>query len=201
MYNVISDIAGNALTLQALIAKMPAGTVLSVGDMIDSGPRSREVVEFFMNGGEAIRGNHEDLCLDHYRPAGHYEHGVWHWNGGGATEKSWDGRVPDSALDWMAGLPLYKEIEADGKRFFVSHAFVRWDRTGLNDDDMTLMWNRSPPVENDKYSLQICGHNSQFGLQWWGNPAYAVCIDSSRNKVLTGIHLPTGEIYEQEYID
>lgn len=202
MYNVISDIAGNFLSLQALVAKMPTGTVLSVGDMIDRGPRSREVVEFFMNGGgEALRGNHEDLCLEFYLPTGRYHPADWHWNGGGATEQSWGGRVPADALNWMASRPLYKEIEADGRKFFVSHAFVRWDRGGLSAREETLMWNRSEPVENPDYALQVCGHNSQFGLRWWGNPAYAVCIDSSRNRVLTGIHLPSGKIYEQEIID
>jgi hypothetical protein len=202
MYNVIGDIAGQFKTLQALIAKMPQGTVLSVGDMIDRGPRSNEVVEFFMNGGgEALRGNHEDLCLEFYRPTGRYHPTDWHWNGGDATERAWGGRVPDVALDWMASRPLYKEIEADGKRFFVSHAFVRWDRGGLTAREETLMWNRSIPVANPAYDLQICGHNSQFGLQYWGNPAYAVCIDTSRNNVLTGIRLPSGKIYEQAYID
>lgn len=202
MYNVIGDIAGNFKTLQALIAKMPAGTVLSVGDMIDRGPRSREVVEFFMNGGgEALRGNHEDLCVEHYRPTGRYSSRDWTNNGGHTTADSWGGLVPDSALDWMASRPIYKELELDGRKYFISHAFVRWDRLGLDNREESLMWNRSEPVENADYALQVCGHNSQFGLRWWGNPAYAVCIDSSSKKILTGIHLPTGQIYEQEYID
>src|SRR3990172_8454089 len=86
MYNVISDIAGNFKALQALLAKMPDGKVLSVGDMIDRGPRSREVVDFFMGGGgEALRGNHEDFCLQYHCPTGRYAHDDWAWNGGTAT--------------------------------------------------------------------------------------------------------------------
>lgn len=201
MYNVIGDVAGNYRTLQALIAKMPAGTALSVGDMIDRGPRSREVVEYFLNNGEALRGNHEDMCLEFYRPTGRYCNTDWHWNGGEVTERSWGGRVPEDVLNWMASRPLYKEIECDGKKYFISHAFISWNRQGLSAMEESIMWNRAYPVENKDYSLQICGHNSQFGLRWWGNPAYAVCIDTSRSKVLTGIHLPSGQIYEQEYID
>lgn len=202
MYNVIGDIAGQFKTLQALIAKMPPGKVLSVGDMVDRGPRSREVVEFFKSGGgEAIRGNHEDLCLEFHRPTGRYSRHDWHMNGGDATERSWGGRLPDDVLDWMAGLPLYRELDLDGKKFFVSHAFVNWDRDGLSAREETIMWNRSFPVENSKYDLQVCGHNSHYGLRTWGNPAYAICIDTSRDRLLTGIHLPSGKTYAQEYID
>ena len=202
MYNVISDIAGNFKALQALLAKMPDGQVLSVGDMIDRGPRSREVVDFFMGGGgEALRGNHEDFCLQYHCPTGRYAHDDWAWNGGTATIDSFGGTVPGTVLEWMSGLPLYKELSLDGKLYFVSHAFIRWDKDGLDGREETLLWNRSIPIENNRYALQICGHNSQFGLRWWGNPAYGVCIDTSRNKVLTGINLPSGKIYEQEYID
>lgn len=202
MYNIIADIAGQFKTLQALIAKMPAGQVISVGDMIDRGPRSREVVEYFMGAGRiAIKGNHEDMCVDFYRDNITYSASDWIRNGGDATLSSWAGEVDRAAVDWMSQLPLYKEIEIGVDTYFVSHAFVRWDRQGLNASPESLMWNRSEPVANNKYRLQICGHNSQFGLRWWGNPGHSVCLDGSRNRVLIGINLPTGDIYEQEYID
>lgn len=203
MYNVISDIAGQFNTLKALIAKMPEGKVLSVGDMIDRGPRSKEVVDFFMNGGgEALKGNHEHFVLNEYLyDHKYYDHGVWEWNGGDATLASYGYQVPMSVVNWMDRLPTYKEIDINGDLFFVSHAFVRWDAGGLDNDIKPLLWNRKEPVPNEKYKLQICGHNSQFGLRWWGNPAHSVCIDSSRNRVLTGIHLPSMTIYQQEYID
>lgn len=201
MYNIIGDVAGNYLTLQALIAKMPIGTSLSVGDMIDRGPRSREVVDYFQHHGEALKGNHEDMCLEFYLPTGRYCSTDWHWNGGEATERSWGGRVPEGVLNWIGNRPLYKEIECDGKKYFISHAFVNWARQGLRAKEESILWNRSYPVEHKDYALQVCGHNSQFGLRWWGNPAYAVCIDTSRDKVLTGLHLPSGKIYQQEYID
>jgi serine/threonine protein phosphatase 1 len=202
MYNIIGDIAGNFLSLQALIAKMPSGTVVSVGDMIDRGPRSREVVEFFMKGGGlAIKGNHEDFCIQTYGTRTRYSGSDWTWNGGQHTLDSWGGEVDPAAVQWMKELPNWLELSVDERKYFVSHAFVRWDRQGLAANEENLLWNRSPPCQNAEYDLQICGHNSQFGLKRWGNPTFAICIDSSHSRILTGIHLPTGVIYEQPIID
>jgi hypothetical protein len=64
-YNIICDVAGNYNTLMALIKQMPASAIpLSVGDMIDRGPNSKAVLDYFMDHGEAIRGNHEDFLLE-----------------------------------------------------------------------------------------------------------------------------------------
>ena len=65
--NIIGDIAGNYLTFLALIKKMPDDPIVSVGDMIDRGPRSKEVLEWFMRHGSALLGNHEHLMLSAYR--------------------------------------------------------------------------------------------------------------------------------------
>jgi serine/threonine protein phosphatase 1 len=203
MYNIIGDIAGQFDALEALIKKMPPGEIISVGDMIDRGPDSRKVVEFFMNGGgTALLGNHEHMCLDHYQRNGNYERGVWYWNGGEHTDKSWpDGRVPENVISWFSSLPTYREIKIDDKEYLISHAFINWNSNGLEAEQMELLWNRRYPIPNSKYHLQICGHNSQFGLRYWSDAErqYAVCIDSSRDDVLTGIHLPTGTIYQQSY--
>ena len=46
---------------------MPEGETISVGDMIDRGPNSKEVVEYFMDptiNSSAIFGNHEHLMVD-----------------------------------------------------------------------------------------------------------------------------------------
>ena len=56
--NLIGDIQGNYRTLLALLKQMPDDDPVSVGDMIDRGPRSMEVLEFFRNHGKALLGNH-----------------------------------------------------------------------------------------------------------------------------------------------
>ncbi|MEC9337269.1 MAG: metallophosphoesterase [SAR324 cluster bacterium] len=44
--NPIGDIQGNYRTLLALLKQIPDDDPVSVGDMIDRGPRSMEVLEF-----------------------------------------------------------------------------------------------------------------------------------------------------------
>ena len=96
-YNIIGDIAGRFDTLQALLDKMPKSAVpLSVGDMVDRGPKSKEVIEFFMKKGKAVLGNHEHMMIDAYRrtggllAVGYYGPGLWVGaNGGEKTLKAY----------------------------------------------------------------------------------------------------------------
>ena len=66
--NIIGDIAGRYDELMLLLAKMPeADLIVSVGDMVDRGPKSKEVIEFFMTNPKAyaIYGNHESMMYEH----------------------------------------------------------------------------------------------------------------------------------------
>ena len=215
MYNVIGDIAGQYKTLKALIAKMPEGKVISVGDIIDRGPRSKEVVEYFMNtpNTEVLMGNHEHMMIEFYKSRKdpqyqtEYSSGIWQMNGGSATVVSFDHRVPSKEVfKFLETRPLELKLDIDGKSFYISHAFAPSGRS-LEEEESELVrkiWNRNQPIFNSQSAdVQICGHNSQFGLRYWndGNGKKAICIDTSRDKVLTGIHLPTLTLYQQEYID
>ena len=218
MANVIADIAGNYKTLMALLKKMPDDEPISLGDMVDRGPRSKEVLEFFMSNGRAILGNHEHMMLDACRKLGYYQPDVWCWNGGDATLKSFGAEgdyveaatqtnlIPDEVLDWVAGLPLYLEEN----ECILSHSFVDVDlesscKLGSNAHEAphSIIWSRWEPQRIDAYDLQIAGHNSQFGYRRWSDDKgeYAICLDACREKLLTGVHLPSKEIFQQEYID
>lgn len=71
----IGDIHGDLDALEKVFAKLPpmdkADTVVFLGDYLDRGPQSRQVVEFVMHGVQkktpakvvALRGNHEDGWL------------------------------------------------------------------------------------------------------------------------------------------
>ena len=65
--NLIGDIQGNYHTLRALLKQMPDEEPVSVGDMVDRGPRSKEVLEFFRLNGKALLGNHEHMMLDYFK--------------------------------------------------------------------------------------------------------------------------------------
>lgn len=219
MVNVIADIAGQYKTLLALLDKMPDDEPVSVGDLVDRGPQSKEVLEFFMNNGRAIMGNHEHMMLDTCFDRGYYSRGIWQMNGGDATLKSFGASdadviswgmlprqfVPDEVLEWVGGLPLYLEIDD----CLISHSFPDGDlkaacELGKSIDDAphSIIWNRYEPERLEGYNLQIAGHNSQFSYRWFSDDQgdFAVCLDDSRNRVLTGMHLPSRKIYQQEYI-
>jgi hypothetical protein len=224
MTNIIGDIAGQYKALMALIKKMPEGEIICVGDLMDRGPQSKEVMDFCMNTPNirVILGNHEHMMLDALTRGRFYGNGVWLWNGGGATIASFDksgelaNPVPQEYLDWIAKLPKYITIDD----VFIAHSFVPYFEEMSTDEaieeacdfgnresdkgETTIVWNRGFPWRDpdNKFRLQICGHNSQFGLRQFTDEegVVGICLDDSRHNKLTGLCLETMKIYQQEYI-
>lgn len=226
-YNIIGDVAGQYDTLLALLDKMPKGaTPVSVGDMCDRGPKSKEVLEFFKANGLAVLGNHDHMMVDGCKHGcKYYRNGAWFWNGGTHTVESFFPEIKfedvnrrkyldrlyeenKELLDWVDSLPKYLELEGA----FVSHAIKRPDwalelacnigeTMGRHTDD-NIIWNRGNPRRMaDRY--QICGHNSHWGLKRFTDKEgeYGICLDTSRSNILTGIHWPSGEIFQQEFLN
>ena len=210
-YNIIGDIAGRFDELMLLLTKMPeADKVILVGDMIDRGPKSKEVIEWAMSNPNVIviKGNHEDMMVDFYLDRKRYEDGIWFLNGGTATIKSYgclltpdkpsnDSRIREALnkdhIEWIDKLPIFFEDEG----LYVSHA--PWNgsfQLGHYKSAEDMIWNRYPPKKREGI-FQVFGHNSS--LTAYGN--YAICIDNCSKKVLTGMHWPTKEIIEQQYLD
>lgn len=220
-YNIIGDIAGEYETLIALVRQMPDNYTISVGDMVDRGEDSNKVIEYFRhrestNTGDAIMGNHECLMLDYYERTGIYnglDH-PWLFNGGGRTIKSYGGEVPEDVLEWVKSRPLYKKLS---DRYLVSHSFVHGNKTleeaatrQIDSDyaPANILWNRFDPMRKDYF--QITGHNSHWGLRWFGDymGEFGVCIDTSRENILTGVVIDTDleplkeniQVYQQPFI-
>lgn len=195
--NVISDIAGQYKAFRALLKKMPDQETMSIGDMIDRGPESKAVVDWFMNNGKALLGNHEHMMIDWVFNGPLYDKHIWTMNGGGATLKSYDfdpgyGDAPPKELikaaDWFRTLPISWENE----KYFVSHTFQQGGEKDI--------WNRQRPAISDK--IQIAGHNAHWGLRWFieDNRIYALSIDTSAMKQVCGVDLVNRNIFTQEYI-
>lgn len=226
-FNIIGDIAGQYKTLMALLAKMPkTATPLSLGDMIDRGPESKKVLDFFMQEGNlAIKGNHDHFLESAYR-GGYYRDGIWEYNGGGSTLENFGiddsiymhdySKIPEKYVKFIESLPLYMyldEYNKDGLQGFVSHASKNPNLTveqcadiGKNINsrraDTSFLWNRGATGRFPNY-YQFCGHNSHWGLEAQSDKEgeYGKCIDTSSSKILTAVHWPSMVIYQQEYID
>jgi serine/threonine protein phosphatase 1 len=136
-----------------LVDKLPQDAkLIFVGDLIDRGAQSAEVVKFVRESGhQCVMGNHEDFMLrfgrslvttiEQGQPI--EQHNTWYANGGIATLKSYgliileEGKpvlAPDAKekigifkedMEWIGRLPLYLELDAphlSGKPVVVSHA-------------------------------------------------------------------------------
>lgn len=205
MPNIIADISGNYDALMRLLTAMPEDEVISLGDMIDRGPESKALLEWFMAHGSAVLANHEHMMLDYCQGGGYYLPGTWELNGGDATLKCYGGIVPEQVLDWIRQLPLYRETEG----CLISHSFVcpgcsLEEACDLGNSSLdvrcrrSILWCREPPARMQQYRMQIAGHNAQFGLREFSDEygTFAICLDDSWRGKLTGIHLPSFEIYQ-----
>ncbi len=111
------------------------GTIIHLGDYVDRGPDSRQIIEFLMSPETlppdwkriVLKGNHEDMMAETLRKS--LRPDWWIGNGGGATLISYGhprngdydpSIIPSAHLDWLDRLPL---MHVDKHRVFV-HAGV-----------------------------------------------------------------------------
>ena len=129
---VIPDIHGRYDLLSEGLSKIGArppaiGTIVTIGDYVDKGPRSREVVERLMSGLDkgwnliALKGNHDAMMVEALRDPP--KMAAWIGKGGDAALASYGGNpgdVPQRHLAWLDRLPL---MHIDNHRVYV-HAGV-----------------------------------------------------------------------------
>ncbi len=113
---VIGDVHGHYDTLIALfdaVSPTSEDEIYFLGDLIDRGPKSSQVVEFVMrNQFHCLRGNHEEMLLD---VVGAEEVSIelyqsWLYSGGHATVDSYDSKIPQEHIDWLKNLPLHLDL-------------------------------------------------------------------------------------------
>lgn len=153
MHYIIGDVHGHFETLKALVAELPTeAKLVFVGDLVDRGKQSAQVVQFVKEGGHlCVMGNHEEaMCFYGFNIIQAYEndaplplHNIWFSNGGVATLLSYglvqlkEGKPAKvenyhdalkafkEDIAWMEKLPLYIElplVAQNGKPVVISHA-------------------------------------------------------------------------------
>jgi serine/threonine protein phosphatase 1 len=185
---VIGDVHGEYDMLISLLDRLPnEADVIFVGDIIDRGDRSSDVVELIRkNSFKAVLGNHEDTFIKFFRDyfsGTSYEDVVKKWdmwlmlNGGKETLISygfWENPSSKEAierikedLEWMESLPIYIEIEAKHKsllKVVVSHSNITqvWDKRDkksyLNEFRETTLRGRDLRYEPKSGIFNIHGH-------------------------------------------
>lgn len=139
-----------------------------MGDYIDRGPHSKDVINFLIAGQSEVghrfvclRGNHEEMLVraaDKHRSDRDLM--TWWGNGGEQTLESYGvgdpSDLPAEHLDWMRTLPL---IVTEPGRVFV-HAGVRPDTPLSSQSAEDLLWIREPFLssEHDHGAFVVHGH-------------------------------------------
>lgn len=155
----IPDIHGRLDLLDAAFARIgehakgAPSTVVTLGDYVDRGPDSRQVIDRLICRRAdnltvvSLKGNHEAMMWETCNNVA--ELNCWVRNGGDQTLASYGtfataasalGQIPKAHLDWIAGLPLF---HADAHRVFV-HAAVDPDLPLRHQNETTLLWKRYP---------------------------------------------------------
>jgi serine/threonine protein phosphatase 1 len=168
---VIPDIHGRHDLLCDGLAEITArssgngGVIITIGDYVDKGPQSRQVVDLLRSGvGEdfrlvALKGNHDALMIDALRDP--LKMPTWLAKGGDSALASYGGDaadVPQSHIDWLDRLKL---MHLDAHRLYV-HAGVDPDLPLDRQDEHTLLWKRYPkgfPLGFGKYHV-VHGHDN-----------------------------------------
>lgn len=153
MTYVIPDLHGRYDLLcdgLAEIAARAAGktsVIVTIGDYVDKGPDSREVIERLLSGvGEgfslvALKGNHDAMMVDALRDPARMA--AWIAKGGDAALASYGGdpaAVPPTHIDWLDRLRL---MHIDAHRLYV-HAGVDPELPLDRQSEETLLWKRYP---------------------------------------------------------
>lgn len=180
----IGDIHGCNTALETLLGQIDIqsdDTVVVLGDIVNRGPGSRQVIERLLELQQQCRlqyvmGNHEQMMLEALDLPGKMSN--WLRYGGDETLASYGGSpdlIPENHLDFIRSAIDYFETSTD---VFV-HASLEPDIPLDEQHSMWLRWTRYTGHEEPLSTGQrvICGHTSQKD----GLPARSrgwVCIDT-----------------------
>ncbi len=202
----IGDVHGSYTKLANLVrhcrdhSGINRARLIFLGDYVDRGKRSREVVDLLMELQAetpdeivCLRGNHEDMLLS---AADRQDEAMWLHNGGEATLESYGVEratdIPAEHLRWFANLPI---AETDERRFFV-HAGIMPGVPLAEQRKEVMLWIREPFLSDDSdHGRYVVHGHTPTGtgspelrhnrlnldtLAWSGHPLFAAVFEERR---------------------
>jgi serine/threonine protein phosphatase 1 len=148
---VIPDIHGRHDLLSEALAEITArgetSVIVTLGDYVDKGPQSKQVVDRLLSGAAegwslvALKGNHDAMMVEALRDPSRMP--AWIAKGGDAALASYGGdpaAVPEVHIAWLDRLRL---MHVDAHRIYV-HAGVDPEIALDQQSEATLLWKRYP---------------------------------------------------------
>ncbi len=155
-------------------------TIITLGDYIDRGPESMQVLDWLMEARQkyeliTLLGNHERMMEDATLDAGAYY--FWEMNGGTQTLRSFDCEVedvPNKYWQFIKSCKLFHETES---HIFVHAGLEPQQPPGEQKEDV-LCWLRFGDLEpHSSEKTIVCGHTPQKSFIPGVLP-HAICIDT-----------------------
>jgi serine/threonine protein phosphatase 1 len=167
---IVGDVHGCFETLKKVTAKFPTEQICIVGDLVDRGPQSVDVVQYVMDNRSRIscvKGNHEHMMLEFYRNGGEPRmFDIWLANGGRKVFEEYQRRpeLLESHLEFLEALPFYIKYpdlkDDDGRYLVVSHSIITSPDIDLCVKSEAIIWGRYFPKRDpsDGEWFNVYGH-------------------------------------------
>ncbi|KAF0217749.1 MAG: serine/threonine protein phosphatase [Geobacteraceae bacterium] len=165
---VIPDIHGCACTflrlLEEVIRLEKTDALYLLGDYIDRGPRSNEVLDLLMEYQDRgytvhpLRGNHEEMFIQAHESDASFR--LWLHNGGYATLDSFKVQkiddIPSRYREFLLTLPYYIALDD----LILVHGGLNFQIPDPFTDSEAMIWSRSSKVDKELIGGRrvICGH-------------------------------------------
>lgn len=176
---VIPDIHGNAKTLKALVEDLIKPSkhdwLYFLGDYIDRGPSSKEVIDYLMflqkeeYNIRTLMGNHEDYLIKSYEEdlqlktlfgfkQKNKKKKEWLFHGGKETMESFNitdlKNFPVEYIEWMRNLEYYIEVD----NYYLVHAGFNFRREDPFEDKDSMLWIRDYEIDPKRISNKKVVH-------------------------------------------
>jgi serine/threonine protein phosphatase 1 len=215
---IIGDVHGSFRTLLELVKKLPKDAdIIFVGDLVDRGSGSREVINFIRKRGyDCIRGNHEEMMVNGLKYEIALDYQSWIANGGDVVMDNYDNNESQlmDDVNWLDELPYYKYYDnirdIYDRPLLITHAPIS-NEIYKNKDYMKMIWSRSYTKKKNNF-FNIFGHNITLYDRIHGLTDEKLILDFEKGYCgidtgafleegyLTAISFPNFEVIQQKHI-
>ena len=198
---LIGDVHGNIKTLRALLAKVPGEKICLVGDLIDRGPRSADVVSYVIDQGfDCVMGNHERMMIDWHEDSYMTDYWLDPRNGGQDTRDNYKGKSElwIEHIEWMRELPhvlIYDDVkDSQGRGLLITHAHPFTESITYLQNSQDTLWSRGWPVEIPGY-FNVHGHTPVKEPVRYGYENKQKVVQPADNSLAYSVDIDTGAFF------